>query len=77
MKPCFDLTGKTFGRWKVIEVSDPPPNVTSGQGKSYWLCKCVCGYKGIVMGTKLRCGRSKSCGCSMLAQKEVSQSSIQ
>ena len=70
MKPCFDLAGMKFGRWKVIEACDPPSHVTSDRDKLFWLCKCACGYKGIVMGTKLRCGRSKSCGCSMLKRKK-------
>lgn len=73
MKPCFDLTGMKFGKWEVMELSDPPITVKCDRNKLYWLCKCDCGYEGIVMGTKLRIGKSKSCGCSMLVRKVVSR----
>lgn len=60
MKRFIDLTGKTFGRWKVIEFSHIGKNRTA-----YWLCECQCEKKTkkVVSGTSLRTGRSKSCGC--------------
>lgn len=30
----------------------------------YWKCKCDCGNETIVLGTSLRTGITKSCGCA-------------
>ena len=60
MKRFIDLTGQTFGRWKVIEFSH------IGKDRlAYWVCECQCENKTIkiVSGSSLRTGRSKSCGC--------------
>lgn len=55
-----DLTGKTFGNWSVIRMSDKQSN-----GKSiYWDCICKCGTKRSVRSESLVRGRSTSCGCS-------------
>lgn len=60
MKKFIDLTGQTFGRWKVIEFSHIGKNRTA-----YWLCECQCEKKTkkVISGTSLRTGQSKSCGC--------------
>lgn len=52
-----DLTGRTFGRWTVLE--------RKGRVKSQqmWLCKCDCGTIREVTHTSLVCGKSLSCGC--------------
>lgn len=59
-----DLTGKTFGRWRVLEQADD--YIISG-GKRYarWLCECSCDEHNIdaVLGTNLKSGHSTSCGC--------------
>lgn len=49
-----DITGKTFGQWKVISYA----------GNSYWNCECQCELKTKrqVLGKDLRSGHSKSCG---------------
>lgn len=51
----MDLTGKEFGRWKVIKYS----------GNKKWLCECSCENKTVreVDGNSLKRGLSKSCGC--------------
>lgn len=54
----IDLTGKVFGRLKVISR---PPN-TSG-GKAKWECLCKCGTVTVAISENLRNGRTKSCGC--------------
>lgn len=51
------MTGKTIGLWTVIKQSDKE------NGKIYWLCKCKCGTERTVLGTALRAGVSKGCGC--------------
>ncbi len=57
-KPRENLTGKLFGRWKVIKYSN----------NNKWLCQCECGMIKVVNGQSLKNGKSKSCGC---LQKEV------
>ncbi len=53
------LEGKRFGRWVVIKFSHKYKMC----GDFYWECKCDCGKIGLVSGTVLRKGKSKSCGC--------------
>ena len=48
-----DLTGKQFGKWKVIEYAE----------NSKWLCRCDCGNIKEISGSILKRGESKSCGC--------------
>lgn len=56
--PFEDLTGKTFGRWTVLEK-----DTTSSTIK--WICKCSCEQKTIrsVKANDLKSGKSTSCGC--------------
>ena len=55
-KPLDDLTGRTFGRWSVIErVPEKLP--------VRWLCHCECGRERGVDPQTLKAGRSQSCGC--------------
>jgi len=53
----IDLTGQQFEYWTVNSFA------YSKSGHSYWNCSCKCGQSGIVDGSKLRRGLSKSCGC--------------
>lgn len=55
----MDLTGRTFGRLKVMEPSgDPIP------GKDpKWKCLCECGNTKIVRQVCLLHDKTKSCGC--------------
>lgn len=52
MNKKIDLTGKTFGEWKVLEYCE----------NSLWKCQCSCGKIQNVHSYQLRKGRSKSCG---------------
>lgn len=66
-----DLTGKEFGRWKVIERA---PNRVSSSGKTrsiMWLCECECGTRKTVGARALKTGMSTSCGC--LQKERVSE----
>jgi hypothetical protein len=69
IRKCFDLTGCTFGKWKVLDRAEPPPHITGSLDRAFWLCECQCGVQSIVMGKNLRNGRSKSCGCGTLQCK--------
>lgn len=55
-----DLTGQRFGNLTVIKLSE---NLTK-QGRKLWLCKCDCGNYREVLGSKLKSGVAKTCGCS-------------
>lgn len=58
-----DLTGKIFGRLKVIRQGE---DYTSPQGKRYaqWICNCSCGSTNIlIMQNALKRGHTQSCGC--------------
>jgi len=50
--------GHKYGRWTVIKRCG-----SNGSGQAAWLCKCDCGKEGVVTGTNLQSGTSKSCGC--------------
>jgi hypothetical protein len=53
----IDLTGRAFGRWRVVERAH------TRLGKVRWLCRCECGEERTVAATALTRGTSKSCGC--------------
>ena len=59
-----DLTGKIFGRWKVLQQAE---DYISPKGNHYaqWLCECRCQEHTVmvVRDTHLKSGSSKSCGC--------------
>ena len=50
-----DLSGKIFGRLKVIEYA------YSKKGKRYWKCECECGNITYVYTNSLTSGNTKSC----------------
>ena len=57
MGKFVDLTGQRFGKLVVIER-------TENKGiEVRWLCKCDCGNQSIVASTRLKSGRTRSCGC--------------
>lgn len=58
MNKTIDLKGKTFNRLFVIERADNNEN-----GKSRWLCECICGNIKIILSDSLKSGKTKSCGC--------------
>ena len=55
-----DETGKIYGQWKVIGLSEKE----SKSQTIYWECICSCGQVRDVIGTSLRDGSSTSCGCT-------------
>ena len=54
----INLTGQTFGRWKVESYA-----YTDHRSHSFWNCCCECGTKKPVLGNSLRRNKSISCGC--------------
>lgn len=57
-----DLTGMTFGKWKVIKFSGS--KVIDGDKRRFWECQCICGNIRDVRPAALLGGGSSSCGCS-------------
>ena len=56
--PRVELTGKRFGRWKVVSFSGRDKH-----GQSIWSCVCDCGNTKDVLAGNLIRGLSRSCGC--------------
>lgn len=53
-----DLVGKKFNRLTVIAR-----NGTRKNGNATWLCECDCGKRIVAVGSALKSGKTKSCGC--------------
>lgn len=58
----IDITGKIFGRIKVIG----PTNKRANGRDVYWLCECSCGKQKEIIGYSIRSGNTQSCGCLRL-----------
>lgn len=54
----IDLTGKTFGKWNVLQKTEN----RGSNGDIKWLCQCECGVQKEVSSSSLRNGTSLSCG---------------
>ena len=58
----IDITGRTFGRLKVLGKA---PSRVHGRAKvAYWRCRCRCGSLLEARGDKMRDGYVQSCGCA-------------
>lgn len=55
MPTFIDLTGREYGRWRVLRMA----NATTPKIK--WICVCACGSESIVGGQSLRDGSSTQC----------------
>lgn len=61
-----DLTDQTFGELYVVGLSDK-----RGQNNTLlWECKCSCGKVVYLLGTSLRAGIYKSCGCKRRIKRD-------
>jgi len=61
--PIKDITGQRFGRLVAVKVAGRI------RRKFAWECACDCGNTIRVVGTNLRSGNTKSCGCSRLRRR--------
>lgn len=59
----LDLTGKKYNKLTAIKYC------YSKNGKRYWECYCDCGNIVYVLGTQLKSGKIKSCGCIKYGNK--------
>ena len=63
-----DLTGQVFGALTVLERTE------NRNGRTCWLCRCVCGREKSATAHDLKAGKVKSCGCLKKEnQKNISQ----
>lgn len=54
----LDLSGSTFGRLTALRLAE------SWQGtNARWICQCECGQEIEVSTSRLRSGKTRSCGC--------------
>lgn len=53
-----DIAGQHFGRLRVISYAG-----STGKGFALWKCVCDCGGETVVTGSRLRSGKTTSCGC--------------
>jgi hypothetical protein len=58
-----DLTGRGFGKLRVIERA---PN--NAHKHTMWACQCECGNRVVVGGQSLKMGRTTTCGCGKFRQ---------
>lgn len=61
-----DLTGRTFGKLYVIELSH-----MDDRHRSYYKCHCECGNEKIIKGQSLLNGDTKSCGCAQYSGRKL------
>lgn len=57
----MDLVGQKFGKLYVIEKTNEK---AKNNGEYKYRCICDCGKERLVRGSLLKCGNSKSCGCT-------------
>lgn len=58
LTPRVDLTGRKFGRLRVIARKHKTP-----LGHYFWECECDCGAIVVKRGASLQSGNTLSCGC--------------
>lgn len=62
----MNLIGKKFGKLYVIEKTNEK---AKNNGEYKYMCVCDCGKKVLVRGSNLKCGNSKSCGCTGILKR--------
>jgi len=63
MGKVINEVGNKHGKLIVLSRHKNHHINNSHSTRAFWLCKCDCGNKTIVEGTKLRSSHSRSCGC--------------
>jgi len=59
----IDISAQRFERLVVLGYSH------TRNKKAYWKCRCDCGRVTIILGSSLRNGHTRSCGCFKLDQQ--------
>jgi hypothetical protein len=55
----IDLVGKVYKNLTVLGYAE------TEKGRGRWRCACTCGKEILVLGTNLKSGNTKSCGCTI------------
>lgn len=63
------VPGERFGHLEILAESEERK-----QGGVCWICRCDCGRKVTILGSKMRIGDQKSCGCMNPAHERGSKS---
>jgi hypothetical protein len=71
MTALQDLTGQRFNLLTVIDRDE-----SSRAGKARWICKCDCGNETSVIGSNLKNGNVKSCGCQRMSPDKLPKGSV-
>jgi hypothetical protein len=61
--PKHHLTGRRFGRLKVLEFAGSHRVGTKQSARRFWLCRCDCGERIEIRTDQLTHGIAESCGC--------------
>lgn len=59
----IDITNNVYGELTVLGFSHKVFRSSRYGYYLHWKCKCSCGNEKVVMGTNLKTGKTKSCGC--------------
>lgn len=63
LRATEDLTGRYFGRWRVIRKGSRRVSKSGKARRTMWVCECECGTVKEVGARALKTGMSTSCGC--------------
>lgn len=66
----LSLVGQKFGKLTVSSFHS-----MHKKGQCLWLCVCECGKETVLLGTTLKRGVTKSCGCIVKTQKGLANTS--
>lgn len=61
MPSKINAVGKRYGR--LIVVREGPKTRVGVESRVQWICRCDCGNEATFIGSNLRAGHAKSCGC--------------
>lgn len=67
MKKAINITRQKFSHWTVLQKSSK----RSSSGDVYWHCVCDCGTHKEIIGSSLRNGCTKSCGCGLIKNNGI------
>ena len=66
MPIVVDIVGKKYNKLTVIMKTG-----RNKRGKTLYLCRCDCGEEPIIVGSKIKNGATKSCGCAKLGHGQA------
>lgn len=67
-KNYIDLTGRRFSRLSVLSFAGRNEN-----GNAMWLVRCDCGAEFVGLGSNIKRGMTRSCGCLRRGNKNAAK----